>query len=62
MNDKEYLILILGSLLKVIRHQISLQEIASIIVENLGIYDAAEIATEIQKVAETIPNNETERE
>ena len=58
MNDKEYLILILGSLLKVIRHQISLQEIASIIVENLGIYDGAEIADYIQKVSDTIPENE----
>lgn len=56
--DQEYITLALGSLLKVARRHTALMEISHVIIDSLGIYDAADIAIEIQKAADTIPVDE----
>lgn len=57
-TDQQLIELCLVSTLKVSRRHSSVQELARIIIDALGIYDASDLASEINKVEKTMPTNE----
>jgi len=57
-TDKQLIDLCFVSILKVAHHHSTPVELAEAMIDALGIYDASEIASEILKFSNSIPQNE----